>query len=51
MKYYTIIYGLAYGIQTQQTILELKETEREGLRFLFQLKDSWFGINLFLKFL
>ena len=27
MKYYTIIYGLAYCIQTQQTILELKETE------------------------
>ena len=51
MKYYTIIYGLAYGIQTQQTILELKETECEGLRFLFQLKDSWFSINLSLKFL
>ena len=51
MKYYTIIYGLAYGIQTQQTILELNETECEGLRFLFQLKDSWFSINLFLKFL
>ena len=27
MNYYTIIYGLAYCIQTQQTILELKETE------------------------
>ena len=26
-NYYTIIYGLAYCIQTQQTILELKETE------------------------
>ena len=27
MNYYTIIYGLAYCIQTQQTILELRETE------------------------
>ena len=27
MNYYTFIYGLAYCIQTQQTILELKETE------------------------
>ena len=27
MNYYTFIYDLAYCIQTQQTILELKETE------------------------
>ena len=27
MNYYTIIYGCAYCMQTQQTILELKETE------------------------
>ena len=27
MNYYTIIYGLAYCIQTQQTIRELRETE------------------------
>ena len=48
---YTIIYGLAYCIQIQQRILELKETESKGLRFLFQLKDNWFSNNLFIKFL
>ena len=51
MNCYTIIYGLAYCIQTQQRILELKETESYGLRFLFQLKDNWFSNSLFLKFL
>ena len=50
-NYYTIIYGLAYCIQTQQTILELKEAESSGLRFLLQLKDYWFRNNLFIKFL
>ena len=47
---YTIIYGLAYCIQTQQRILELKETENCGLRFLLQLKGNWFRNNLFIKF-
>ena len=51
MNYYTLIYGLAYCIQTQQRILELKETESYGLRFLFKLKDNWFSNSLFLKFL
>ena len=50
-NYYTIIYGLAHCIQTQQTILELKEAESSGLRFLLQLKDYWFRNNLFIKFL
>ena len=47
---YTIIYGLAYCIQTQQRILELKETENYGLRFLLQLKGNWFRNNLFINF-
>ena len=51
INYYTIIYGLAYSIQSQQTILKLKETESWDLRFLFQLKDNWFSNNLFIKFL
>ena len=50
-NYYTIIYGLAYCIQTQETILELKETEGWGLRSLLQLKDNWFNNNLLIKFL
>ena len=51
-NYYTIIYGLygAYCIQTQQTILELKDAQSSGLRFLLQLKDNWFRNNLFIKF-
>ena len=47
---YTIIYGLAHRIQTQQRILELKETENYGLRFLLQLKGNWFRNNVFIKF-
>ena len=50
-NYYTIIYGLAYCIQTQETVLELKETESQGLRFPLQLKDNWFSNNFFIKFL
>ena len=49
MNYYIFIYDLAYCIQTQQTMLELKETESYGLRFLFQHKDNCFSNNLFIK--
>ena len=51
MNYDTLIYGLAYCIQTQQRILELKETESYSLRSLFQPKDNWFSNSLFLKFM